>query len=82
MALCVVMNSDGTLSPTGQAVDECTGYVMVSSSEYGVYGVMQNAFAAPSPVQASGWFFGCWGAVMVFYLVSRAVGSVISMFHE
>jgi hypothetical protein len=82
MALCVVINSDGTLATTGQAVSECTGYVMVSSSEYGVYQVLQDVFAAPTPVQASGWFFGCWGAVMVFYIASRCVGAVISMFDK
>lgn len=80
MALCVTLNSDGTLTPTGQPVSECTGYVMVSGSEYGVYQSIDTAFAAPTPEVASGWFFGCWGAVMVSFIAARCVGSVLSMF--
>lgn len=80
MAECVTLNADGTLTPTGQPVSECTGYVLVSGSEYGVYQVVQDALGAPTPEQAMGWFFGAWGAVMVFFIASRAVGSVVSMF--
>lgn len=80
MAQCVVLNADGTLSPTGQAVSECTGYVLVSGSEYSLMGAVNTAFAAPTPAQAQGWFIGAWGAVMVFFIASRAVGAVISMF--
>lgn len=80
MAVCVVVNPDGTLSQTGQPVAECTGYVMVSGSEYGVYQALNTAFSAPSPAEASGWFIGAWGIVMVFYLSGRIVGSVVSMF--
>lgn len=80
MALCVTLNSDGTLTATGQAVSECTGYVMVSSSEYGVYQAVQDAFAVPTPDQASAWFVAAWGAVVVMFIVSRWVGSVVAMF--
>ncbi|MBT2119551.1 hypothetical protein KK141_19450 [Dyella sp. LX-66] len=80
MALCVTLNQDGTLTPTGQPVGECTGYVLVSGSEYGVYQVVQDALGTPTPEQAMGWFFGAWGAVMVFYIASRAAGAVIAMF--
>jgi len=80
MALCVVLNSDGTLTPTGEAVSECTGYVMVSGSEYGVYQAVNGAFATPMPDQAAGWFFGCWGSVMVCFIAARITGTVISMF--
>lgn len=80
MAECVTLNSDGTLTPTGQTVDQCTGYVLVSGSEYGVYQTLQTAFAQPSSSDAMSWFFGAWGAVMVFYIGSRAAGSVVAMF--
>lgn len=80
MALCVAVNADGTLSQTGQPVDQCTGYVMVSGSEYGVYQVLQDALAAPTPEQALGWFFGVWGVVVVSYITARFTGTVISMF--
>lgn len=80
MAICVQLNSDGTLTPTGQAVSECTGYVMVSGSEYGVYQSLQTALAAPTPDVARTWFIGAWGAVMVAYIVGRGVGSILAMF--
>jgi len=82
MAQCVTLNADGTLTPTGQTVGECTGYVLVSGSEYGVYQVVQDAFSAPTPEQASGWFFGAWGSVMVMYIAARLVGAVVSMFND
>jgi hypothetical protein len=82
MALCVALTSDGTLHPTGQPVSECAGYVMVSSSEYGVYQALQDAFGVPTPEQASGWFVGAWGAVVVMFILSRWVGSVVSMFNK
>lgn len=80
MALCVALNSDGTLSQTGQPVSECTGYVMVSGSEYGVYQSVQSAFATPTAEQASAYFVASWGCVVVMYIVSRLAGSVASFF--
>lgn len=81
MALCVALNSDGTLTPTGQPVAECTGYVMVSGSEYGVYQAVQDAFAVPTAAQASTWFVASWGCVVVMFIVGRCVGSVVSVFN-
>jgi hypothetical protein len=80
MALCVTLQPDGTLVPTGQAVVDCTGYVMVSSAEYGVYQVVQDALVTPTPAQATDWFVGGFGAVLLFYVVGRMAGSVLSMF--
>lgn len=82
MAQCVTLNADGTLTPTAQTVDQCTGYVLVSGSEYGVYQVVQQALAVPTSQETVGWFVGAWGAVMVFYIAARAVGSVLSMFNH
>jgi len=80
VAQCVTLNSDGTLTPTGQAVSECTGYVMVSGSEYGVYQALQTALAMPSADEASTFFIGTLGLVMFFFLVSRQVGAVAGFF--
>lgn len=82
MALCVTLNSDGTLSQTGQPVEECTGYVMVSGSEYGVYQAVQDAFGVPTPDDALSWFSATCGCVVVMFIVSRWVGSVVSMFNK
>lgn len=80
MAICVTLNADGTLTPTGQPVDQCTGYVMVSGSEYGVYQALDTALAAPAPDVATSWFFGAWGAVLTCYIAAKCVGGVLSMF--
>ncbi|MCC8619755.1 hypothetical protein [Xanthomonas vesicatoria] len=80
MAMCVVLQADGTLVPTGQAVGECSGYVLVSGSEYSVYALVQEAFATPTPEQALAWSTGCCGAVIVWFIAGRIAGSVASMF--
>ncbi|WP_313178528.1 hypothetical protein [Stenotrophomonas sp.] len=80
MALCVALAADGTLVPTGQAVTECAGYVLVSASEYGVYEVVQQALAMPTPEEAMKWFTACAGAVVVWFIVGRMAGAVVSVF--
>ncbi|MBD9377940.1 hypothetical protein [Pseudoxanthomonas sp. PXM04] len=80
MAICVALQADGTLVPTGQAVEACTGYVLVSGAEHSFYALVHQAFAVPTPEQAAGWFVGSCGAVMVWFVVARIVGSVASVF--
>lgn len=80
MALCVALAQDGTLIPTGQPVGECTGYVLLSSSEHAVYGLINQAFAMPTPEQAAGWFVGSAGAVIGWFVVARIAGSVATFF--
>lgn len=82
MALCVALQPDGTLVPTGQPVAECTGYVLVSASEHSVYALVNQAFAVPTPTQAAGWFVGSCGAVIVWFVVARIAGSVAGMFNS
>lgn len=82
MALCVSINSAGNLVPTGEPVAQCTGYVMVSGSEYGIYQTVQTALGNPTQAEALGWFFGCWGLVITCFLAARIVGSVLSMFNH
>ena len=80
MPLCVALQADGTLTPTGEAVEACTGYVLVSGSEHSFYALVHQAFATPTPEQAAGWFVGALGAVMFWFLVGRLAGSVVAMF--
>lgn len=80
MALCVTLLSDGTLVPTGQPVEACTGYVLVSGSEHSFYALVNQVFATPTPEQAAGWFVGSFGAVVLFYVVARMAGGVAAMF--
>ena len=81
MALCVALQADGTLLPTGQAVSECTGYVLLSSSEHAVYGLINQAFAMPTPEQAAGWFCGTAGVVIGWFVVARIAGRVANFFN-
>lgn len=80
MAQCVTLNADGTLTPTGQTVDQCTGYVLVSGSEYGVYNAVQQALAVPDASTAMQFFLAAWGVVVVSYIAARWVGAVVNMF--
>lgn len=82
MALCVTLTAEGTLIPTGQPVTECAGYVLVSASEHGVYEVVQQALAMPSPEDALKWATACCGAVVVWFVVGRIAGSVSAMFNN
>lgn len=80
MAECVTLNTDGTLTPTGQTVGQCTGFVLVSGSEYGVYQMVQDVFCIPQVSDVTGWFCGAWGCVVFFYVMSRCVGAVARVF--
>lgn len=82
MALCVALQADGTLVPTGEPVEACTGYVLVSGSEHSFYALVHQAFAAPSAEVAAGWFVGALGAVMFWFVVGRIAGSVVAMFNR
>lgn len=80
MAQCVVLNPDGTLTTTTDAVEECAGYVLVSGSEYGVIALVGAAFEPPTveviaTVSAAAFF-----APLVFYLTGLAVGRVAGFF--
>lgn len=82
MALCVALQPDGTLAPTGQPVTECTGYVLVSGTEHSVYALVNQVFAVPTPEQAAGWFVGAAGAVLFWFVVARITGTVASFFNS
>lgn len=80
MGVCVVLQPDGTLLPTGQPASECAGYVLVTGSEHGVYALVQQALGMPEPEVVGGWFVGSFGAVMLFYMSAYFVGRIVSMF--
>jgi len=82
MALCVALQADGTLLPTGQPVAECAGYVLVSASEHGVYEVVQQALSMPTPEEALLWATTTCGVVIAWFVVGRIVGSVATMFDK
>ena len=82
MALCVVMNPDGSLSPTGEPVESCSGYVLLSGSEYAMVGAIDQALGVPDSTQATGWFMGPFSLVVFLYVAARCAGSVVNMFRS
>lgn len=80
MPLCVALQADGTLVPTGEPVEACTGYVLVSGSEHSFYALAYQAFGSPSTEQAASWFVGSFGLVLVCFVLGRMAGSVAGMF--
>lgn len=82
MALCVALQVDGTLVPTGQPVEACTGYVLVSSAEHSFFSLVHQAFDTPTPEQAAGWFVGAAGAVIFWFVAGRIAGTVAAMFNH
>lgn len=80
MALCVALQPDGTLVPTGELVEGCTGYVLVSGSEHSFYALVHEVFTVPEPEVAAGWFVSALGAVLFWFVVARIAGSVVAMF--
>jgi len=82
MALCVSIAEDGTIHPTGEPVDACTGYVMVTGSEYSVYQLVQDVFATPTPEMTVGLFASGLGFVLGAYVIGRCAGAVVAMFNS
>lgn len=80
MGICVALQEDGTLVPTGESVDTCSGYVLVSGSEHEFYSLVHQMLDVPTPDRAAGWFVGALGAVMFWYVAARMAGSVVAMF--
>ena len=82
MAQCVALNADGTLSPTGEDVSSCSGYVLLSGSEYALVGAIGQALGVPDATTAMSWFVGPFSLVVFFYVAARCAGSVVNMFRS
>lgn len=82
MALCVTITASGTLVATGEAVESCAGYVMVSGSEYSTQAVIDRLLGWPDAETAGGWLVGSFAFVFGSFVIARLVGSVVSMFND
>lgn len=81
MSLCVALAPDGSLVPTGETVDACSGYVLVSGSEYSLIQAINTAFlAVPDAVTLSGWAVGPCVLIVTVYLAARFAGSIVNVF--
>lgn len=79
MALCVALQADGTLVPTGQPPTECAGYVLVSATEHAQFSFLSDLFQWPEADVAASWLVGAFGFVIVCNVVGSMVGSVVKM---
>lgn len=78
MGLCVALQPDGTLVPTGQSVADCTGYVLVSPAESWLTTTLTDALQPPSPEVLVGWWFGSFSLVMICYIAGKHVGAILN----
>lgn len=79
MAICVVINPDGTLVATGEPVDQCTGYVMLSGTEYAGVHQLQDIFMWPEPSVLATWFSSAFILILMMNAAGSITGSVVKM---
>lgn len=82
MADCIVIDAQGAVVFTGQPATECSGYVLVSAAEHGLYAFIEQALAVPDPEIIMGWFSGCVGTVLLFYMAAYYVSRITGMFNR
>lgn len=78
MPLCVTLQADGTLVPTGQAVADCTGYALVTPTEVWLSSTLADALNPPSAEVVAAWWFGTFALVVTCYLAGRFVGAIVN----
>lgn len=79
MPTCVALQADGTLLPTGEAADVCSGYVLMSGSEHAMLQFLNDIFAWPTPEVLSGWMVAAFGFVLTMNAAGYIVGAVVKM---
>jgi len=82
MGLCIAIREDGTLVPTGQPVDQCTGYVLMSSAEASSVAMFAEAFKAPDKEVLAGWAAGPFILIMTIYVAANIGGRVAAVFDK
>ncbi|HAV4432544.1 TPA: hypothetical protein UMF74_000458 [Stenotrophomonas maltophilia] len=82
MSLCVALGENGTLIPTGQPVDQCTGYVLMSSAEASSVAMFAEAFKVPDKDVLAGWASGPFILIMTLYLAAHIGGRVAAVFDK
>ena len=82
MGICVQLDSGGTLTPTGEPLESCSAYVLLSGSENAIVSAVGAVFGQPSQEQALAWFAGPFCFVVFLYLVGRGAGAVVNMFND
>jgi len=79
-ATCVVAMADDSLRLSTTPLAECTGYVLMDSSEYSQVPTLQALFAWPESDQmVAAWMAG-FTLPMVCYLAAWGFGTVVNFF--
>ncbi|UTH73570.1 hypothetical protein [Chromobacterium sp. IIBBL 290-4] len=78
MAICVVVNADGTMTPSNASPDQCTGYLMVTPQEFNSF-TSANSFFIPLTIE-QGALIGAailtvWATAFGFRVVSRMLST-------
>lgn len=79
MAVCVTINQDGTITATGEPVEQCTGYVMLSGSEYAGVQQLNAIFQWPEPDVLASWFSAAFILIVMLNAAGSITGSVVKM---
>lgn len=77
MSECVLLAADGTLIATGQPVNECAGYVLLSGTEHGLLSILVDLFKAPDPETLIAVLVATFGFVLVCNVVAYMTGAVV-----
>lgn len=82
MGLCVTLADNGTLQALSTPPDggQCTGYVLVTPTEYLNSQVIHNLFSVPTQEQMQAAFALGFALPMTAYLVAYCVARIVSMF--
>lgn len=79
MPICVALQANGTLIPTGEAVEACTGYVLNSGSEHAIYQTLIDLFSWPTPEVATSWLMGAFILILTMNAAGYITGAVVKM---
>ncbi|CAG9183002.1 hypothetical protein LMG23992_04880 [Cupriavidus laharis] len=84
MGLCVTLAENGTLQALTTPPDsgQCTGYVLVTATEYLNSQVLHNLFDVPTQGQLQAAFALGFTLPMTAYLVAYCVARIVSMFDK
>ena len=82
MATCVTLNADGTLTPTGQPVSECSGYVLQSGSEAATTNLVEQLVTLPTAEQVAQVWGVCFFLPLICYVLGHFVGVIVNMFRS
>ena len=80
MASCININPDGTLYQTGEAMADCSGYVLLDAVEYTDLPTLQSIFAMPVAEDVAKLWVTGFSLPLVVYLVAWGFGVVINWF--